>query len=129
MIYFIRNPKNDLVKIGTTKNLEKRLTQLRKKFGEDLFVDFSIAGFYAEEKIIHSKYADLHQFGEWFKWDDGMREMIGVKIETVNQKFFLPGIKIDLDVYLWLKNKAEKELRSLTQQLLWELENLAKQGK
>lgn len=47
-------------------------------------------------------------------------------MENKENKFYLPGTEIDEPVYNWLKEKAEKEKRSLTKQLLWELEQLSK---
>jgi hypothetical protein len=43
-----------------------------------------------------------------------------------SKRFFLPGCQVDADVYQWLKAKAEAEKRSLTAQLLWELEKLSR---
>jgi len=47
----------------------------------------------------------------------------------MEREYFLPGTKIAEPVYTWLKAKAELEKRSLTQQLLWELEQLSKAKK
>jgi hypothetical protein len=41
-----------------------------------------------------------------------------------DQNWYLPGTKIDQELHTWLKEKAEREKRSMTAQLIWELENL-----
>ena len=45
-----------------------------------------------------------------------------------SKRFFLPGCQCDEATYTWLKAKAEAEKRSLTAQLLWELEKLSQKG-
>ena len=47
----------------------------------------------------------------------------------MENKFYLPGTEIEEASYLWLKAKAEAEKRSMTKQLLWEIEQLAKQDR
>lgn len=44
----------------------------------------------------------------------------------MEKEYFLPQAKVSEEVYQWLKAKAEAEKRSLTQQLIWELESLKK---
>ena len=48
-------------------------------------------------------------------------------IKLEEKKYYLNS-EISEELYLWLKNKAEKEKRSLTAQFVWELEQLKKGG-
>lgn len=43
------------------------------------------------------------------------------------KKYYL-NAEVPEDVYLWLKEKAEKERRSVTAQFIWELEQLKERG-
>jgi len=42
------------------------------------------------------------------------------------KKFYLPSTEVSESIHSWLKQKAESEKRSLTQQLIWELEKISK---
>jgi hypothetical protein len=44
------------------------------------------------------------------------------------KEFFLPQVRVSQEVYSWLQAKAAGERRSMTQQLLWELEKLTKEN-
>jgi hypothetical protein len=66
--YMLRNPKTNLIKIGRTKKLGKRVSTLSREFGIDLILigwcelDF--------ENIIHEDYKEKRVHGEWFKLTD-----------------------------------------------------------
>lgn len=44
------------------------------------------------------------------------------------KKFYLPGVEISEALHKWLRDLAEKEKRSMSQQLIWELEQIKKKG-
>jgi hypothetical protein len=45
--------------------------------------------------------------------------------EEKEKQLYLPQVRISQEVYSWLQNKAVSERRSMTQQLIWELERMA----
>jgi hypothetical protein len=48
--------------------------------------------------------------------------------EMEEKKFYLPGVEISEALHKWLRDLAEKEKRSMSQQLIWELEQIKKKG-
>lgn len=62
--YLIYNPSNDLYKIGKTKDIGKRISQLKLETNNNL----ELIGFLAEdiESLLHIKYNNFRKYGEWF---------------------------------------------------------------
>lgn len=44
------------------------------------------------------------------------------------KKFYLPGPDVPEELYAWLKERAEASRRSMTQQMIWELEERKKEA-
>lgn len=108
MIYFLRNPRSGLVKIGCTINYHMRLSQLIAQHG-DLELIGLMQGDLRTEKWLHRQFGDIHvytpgQGNEWFKDTDVLRQFVRrharmnipekVSSETV--------ISVDDDVREWL---------------------------
>jgi predicted transcriptional regulator len=72
MIYFIRDCKTNLVKIGFSQNVLSRLGCLQREYGKDLFIEFLCRGGRQRERQLHKKFRSLRKFGEWFEWSDMM---------------------------------------------------------
>jgi hypothetical protein len=66
-VYFLRSEKSSYVKIGKSKDIDKRVKQLECNVGK-----INILGFiYSEdydliEKSLHSTFKDFRKYGEWF---------------------------------------------------------------
>lgn len=62
--YIVYNSQNKLYKIGKSKNVFRRVNQLRKDYNKDLsFIGFNSIDYEAE---IHFEYRQYREFGEWF---------------------------------------------------------------
>lgn len=62
--YIILNPNNSLYKVGVSKNIYDRLTQLKREVSPDLKIIAVCEK--NHEREIHFKYREVRQFGEWF---------------------------------------------------------------
>ena len=73
MIYLI-SYDNQFLKIGYTKNITKRLSQLQTSIPIKLEVLHLIDGDIALEKKLHFLFKDLRTQGEWFNFDNSILE-------------------------------------------------------
>ena len=64
-VYFVER-FDGLVKIGTTKNLIRRMKELRRKYGQMEFLGV-IEGGYECEQHVHKLFKEARVEGEWFK--------------------------------------------------------------
>jgi len=71
MIYLISH-ENKFVKIGYTKNIHKRLTQLQTSSPVKLDVLYLIEGDTNLEKELHKLFGHLVTSGEWFTFNDSI---------------------------------------------------------
>jgi DNA-binding XRE family transcriptional regulator len=78
MIYLI-SYENKFVKIGYTKNISKRLSQLQVSSPIKLEVLHLIDGNVALERELHILFKDLKTSGEWFKFDSSILEYFADK--------------------------------------------------
>lgn len=69
MVYFILNKKDNLVKIGYSKQVKTRLKQLIYKHKTELEIYNVVNGDMNIEKYFHDKHKEHHVKGEWFKSD------------------------------------------------------------
>lgn len=67
MIYFVQDPTDFLIKIGTTICLSSRLKALEFEYRVKLNVLGVTDGSYADEAALHARFVLLHDQGEWFK--------------------------------------------------------------
>jgi hypothetical protein len=66
VVYFV-GPMNGLVKIGTTNDLERRLSRLQTGSGQKLLVWAVTKGGLALEAKYHRRFAASRAIGEWFE--------------------------------------------------------------
>jgi len=78
MIYLI-SYENQFIKIGYTKNINKRLSQLQVSSPVKLEVLHLIDGDVTIEKKLHVLFKDLRTSGEWFKFDSSILEYFADK--------------------------------------------------
>lgn len=69
MVYFILNKKDNLVKIGYSKQVKTRLKQLIYEHKTELEIYNVIDGDMNIEKYFHERHKAHHSNGEWFKSD------------------------------------------------------------
>jgi len=66
--YILKNPDTNLIKVGKTKNLGKRIASLSREFGVELIlIGWCDTDF---ENIIHEDYKEKRKYGEWFNLSD-----------------------------------------------------------
>lgn len=65
-LYFVGNKKGGLVKIGVTRDMNKRITSLECGCGAPLDILSVTRGFGGFETPLHYLFDDLRQMGEWF---------------------------------------------------------------
>jgi hypothetical protein len=75
MIYFIQSGRSDFVKVGHCAGKPRaRLGQLQVGNPEELRLIAVKEGGAREEAVFHERFAHLHVRGEWFRWDDELRD-------------------------------------------------------
>jgi predicted GIY-YIG superfamily endonuclease len=69
-VYLIRLSENSYYKIGTTKNIYKRIKQLQTGNAENIFLVNSFESKYAFkiEMALHNFYTDKNKINEWFEF-------------------------------------------------------------
>lgn len=70
MIYFITTQDNRYVKIGTARDVQKRLASLQTGMPETLRLLAAHAGSYAAERTIHTRFTANRARGEWYHLTD-----------------------------------------------------------
>lgn len=65
-IYFARRECDGLIKIGTTSQLGRRLSALRRDHGTLTLLATQEGGF-TKERALHERFAKLRVEGEWFR--------------------------------------------------------------
>lgn len=66
-VYFIKNEKNGLIKIGQSKHPRKRVRQVARDVDGDLRILATIEDHTPLELELHQKFHDCREHGEWFR--------------------------------------------------------------
>jgi hypothetical protein len=66
-VYLIRNATSGLVKIGHSINPAQRLSGIQTSCSDHIYIERLLLGGRKEEKMLHKKFADRRQRGEWFR--------------------------------------------------------------
>lgn len=74
MIYFLKG--NDRVKIGYSHDPSERILSIQTSSPYELEVLLIIDGTQDEERELHAKFRNLRQSGEWFLFDEPIRNYI-----------------------------------------------------
>ena len=74
-VYFVETADKELVKIGHTKDIEKRIKELRH-WGPTLRLIGYVDGGLETEQAIHARWGGLRTKGEWFRQSDELRKYI-----------------------------------------------------
>ena len=90
-IYFYHLPKQNLVKIGCSSNVNKRLNQLSTGCTEQGVVLRVIEGFgFKAEKWLHEHFKALKVKGEWFRFTE---DMLNIQVPLKLKNTTLPSWK------------------------------------
>lgn len=76
MIYFAKRESDGLIKIGTSKNVRRRIYALQKELDESLHLLATCEGSYTAERSIHNSLTDYRIEGEWFSDCKEVRDFI-----------------------------------------------------
>jgi hypothetical protein len=106
MIYFIQDA-DGLVKIGTSVCLSQRLKQLNCEHKQKLKVLSVVDGSYADEAVLHLRFAHNRVLGEWFQPTDELNDFIAKDARPWDGKDEIPDIYIAAKVDRALVNKAK----------------------
>lgn len=71
-LYLILDTSNKKLKIGRSKNVNKRLRQLQTSNSGCLSLLFTIKGKGYCEEYVHKKFSHLHIKGEWYEYDNSI---------------------------------------------------------
>ncbi len=74
VVYFVAG--GELIKIGTTIDLETRLKDLQNMSATAIAFLSSMPGGYKEERELHVRFAHLRAHGEWFRRGDDLLAFI-----------------------------------------------------
>lgn len=66
VVYFLLSGSAGLVKIGTTIDLTRRMTELRRRHEPRFRLLGSVRGNRKHERAWHERFRHLHATGEWF---------------------------------------------------------------
>lgn len=80
-VYLIRMDDSRLYKIGYSKNIIKRIANIRTNIPKKIILVTSCPGTKLDERYFHRKYASFNYKGEWF-------ELPIDKIESLKKEFF-----------------------------------------
>ncbi len=80
IIYFVQGESGGPIKIGYTKNIEKRLTLLQSGYPDRLILLASMAGTEENEEAIHIELQQYRLRGEWFSPHENVLE----KVKAIN---------------------------------------------
>jgi hypothetical protein len=88
-VYFIKDESSSLIKIGRTKNIERRMAIFRKKFkfAITLLQHVKTLNYERIELALHKHYDKKRVRGEWFKLDS-------IDIEQILQKSFPKEVEV-----------------------------------
>lgn len=105
MIYFIKIAETNHVKIGTSKNVKKRLDTIQSASPYKLILLKTIEGGHGLEAELHKKFSHLHVRGEWFNLTEELNNFINnnhpieitekskeIKNKEIGEKLSIPTI-------------------------------------
>lgn len=68
-VYVLGTPGSNVVKIGRTTNLKKRLADIQRMSPVPLEVLWTHPGGFELESALHRRFANIRSHGEWFRFD------------------------------------------------------------
>ena len=83
--YFILNPDLRHVKIGKSRDVEKRLKMLQTSTGSRLYFIGSVDS--DQESRLHDHLSKHRILGEWFYWNDEVRKIVMMTIKGLSAKY------------------------------------------
>ena len=104
MIYFLRS-YNEFVKIGTSFQLDERVSKLQTSNPRKLHVQAVLEGSYQTEKGLHELFTKYRVRGEWFKYSEEIKWFIRAIQENPKMNNIYDLHKISLQMRIEEKAK------------------------
>ena len=98
-VYYLKCIKTGLIKIGFSKNIKTRKTQIQSKYGEKLILIHNHLGDRDVEQMVHSIFENYKYDGEWFDGNGKIEKFI----EEIKNHKGLDAISYIVDIYLNVK--------------------------
>lgn len=80
-LYLILDTSSKKLKIGRSKNVQKRLKQLQTSNSGSLSLLFTLKGEGFREEYVHGMFSHLNTNGEWYEYDDSIIDYFKRKIK------------------------------------------------
>lgn len=107
-IYFIGNLEYNFVKIGYSKNPKKRIQSIQTGCPFPLTILRTEKGNVDHEKRYHDKFKKFNTYGEWFKIEGELSELLGVKKTNISK-----NKEKEHNKYVDNKNQLDNEFKSI----------------
>jgi hypothetical protein len=90
-VYLIEDKVNNIYKIGTTKNLNKRIKSLQTGNPNELYIKFSFETKYPFrlESLLHRKFKQYHYLNEWYQLPTNIVEDIENIFTNTNDMIYI----------------------------------------
>jgi hypothetical protein len=75
-LYVVEAPRAGRVKIGISMDPERRRRDLQAASPESLTLVATMDGSYADEMVLHERFAEYREHGEWFRLEGALAEWI-----------------------------------------------------
>jgi len=116
MVYFVKNPKNGLIKIGWSRFVPARIRTLRREYGDDLRLLKCIEGDHKIERRLHKRFRKSCVRSEWFRESKRLRQFIkSSKIAFEN--YVACYVPMPAEVADFLRDLAAREYRTTSAQV------------
>lgn len=122
MIYLITCKENNTCKIGLSSNPKRRLAQLQTSSSYKLHLDTIIDGDCNVEKELHEKFKSFKLMGEWFTYDNSIKEFFKpytkeISITKFNnkedKKLIYKLSPCAKELYIWLLFEHDSKLDTI----------------
>jgi hypothetical protein len=115
----------DRIKIGISRDVDSRLSQINKQAGIDLRLMGKVPGDFARERALHTALDDHRYMGEWYKDSPELREIIGRCLENLDSAIKNPDGKSctfgKVARIIWPERTAERlaEIANTNERTAW----------
>jgi hypothetical protein len=75
-VYFIQEKAGGPIKIGFSKDPQKRLSEIQTGYPRELMILAIMPGGRVQEREIHRRFGMNRMFGEWFKDDEKLMKFV-----------------------------------------------------
>jgi hypothetical protein len=116
MVYFLKNPKSGLIKIGWSSFVPTRVLHLKSMYGHHLILLKCIEGDRKTERRLHKRFRKSRVFSEWFKESRRLSHFIKTskRAHQYYEAYYLP---MPSELADFLRELAAREYRTTSAQV------------